>query len=199
MATLQKSIGLLGGSFNPVHNGHIAIVTSFLHSELIDELWILLTPDPPHKKEQTLADYFHRSAMLQAAFKGFENVKISDVEKNLPEPSYTIQTLEHLHKEYPNYNFYLCMGGDSLHDFTQWKDWQKILSYCDLIVARRPSADTALPANQMRDKVHFVDHEPIAVSSSAIRKRINEGKAISSLVPKSTEQYIKKHNLYHKA
>lgn len=196
MEALHKSVGLLGGSFDPVHNGHISIAKSFIESDLIDELWILLTPDPPHKKEHQLSDYRHRSAMLQAAFKSFDNVKISDVERTLPKPSYTVQTLEHLHKEYPDYSFFLCMGGDSLQDFTQWKDWQKILSYCNLVVAQRPAADTALPDKKMHNKVHFVEHEPIAISSSEVRKRVKEEKGISILVPDSVENYIRENNLY---
>ncbi|MGM0545117.1 MAG: nicotinate (nicotinamide) nucleotide adenylyltransferase [Bacteroidota bacterium] len=195
---MGRSIGILGGSFDPVHNGHIAIAESFLGSEFIDELWLVLAPDPPHKNEQSLTEYAHRLTMLEMAFSTFDRVSVSDIETTLPQPSYTVQTLKYLHKTHPNNTYYLCMGGDSLRDFTQWKDWQLIIDYCDLLVARRPSADTTLPNNKLTGKVHFVDHEPISISSSQIRENIIQGRTISDLVPESVHKYIKANNLYSK-
>lgn len=196
MTALQKSIGILGGSFDPVHNGHLSIAKSFLDSDLIDELWVLLAPDPPHKTGQTQTDYRLRFEMLQATFKNFEAVKVSDLEKQLPQPSYTIQTLECLVQKYPEYTFRLCVGGDSLRDFKKWKDWQKILDYADLLVARRPSADIENIDEDLKDHLHFIDHEPVQISSTMIRNTVANGYDISGLVPSSVKKIIDNENLY---
>lgn len=191
-----KRIGVLGGSFDPVHNGHLSIAKSFLQSDLIDELWILLTPNPPHKTDQALADYSHRLAMLRIAFEDFKNVRISDIEAHLPQPSYTIQTLKYLKQKYHDCEFYLCIGGDSLRDFTDWKNWEEIITLSELIVAQRPATKNSIPDNKLLGKIHFVDHEPVAISSTEIRERIKKGEDISEFVPKSILDIIQRKNLY---
>jgi nicotinate-nucleotide adenylyltransferase len=197
MKNSGQSIGLLGGSFDPVHNGHVAIAQSFLESGFISQLWILLTPDPPHKTEQAFCDYEHRFKMLQAAFWHFENIKIKDVENRLSQPSYTIQTLKHLTEKYPDTKFYLCIGEDLIHDFKQWRDWEKILDVCELLVARRPSGQTIDLDPLIAEKTHFIDHQSIDISSTEIRNRVTEGKKISGLVPEQVQKIIKKANLYN--
>lgn len=196
MGDTKRGIGLLGGSFDPVHNGHLAIAESFLSSEFISELWILLTPDPPHKIDKSLNDYKHRLAMLRTAFQQVDGVKISDIENRLPRPSYTIQTLEYLTKEQPDALFHLCLGGDSLRDFKQWKDWQDILKHCELLVARRPSDESLDLAADLASKTHFVTHQPVDISSTQIRALIAEEKDISSFVPAPVDEIIQKENLY---
>lgn len=196
MSAQQKSIGLLGGSFDPVHYGHLYIAESFLDSDLLDELWVLLAPDPPHKTSQVQANYQVRMKMLQAAFKDFDRVEVSNLEKQLPQPSYTIQTLEFLKDKYPDYTFYLCIGEDSLRDFKKWKDWQNILCHSDLLVAQRPSADTKNIDNLIRKHLHFIDHEPIQVSSTSIRNAVADGEDISGLVPSTVKNIIENEQLY---
>lgn len=197
MSTSQQAVGLLGGSFDPVHKGHIAIAESFLNSGIISKLWILLTPDPPHKTQQVLCDFEHRYKMLKKAFRDFDNVVIKDIENKLPKPSYTVRTLKHLAEKYPDHEFYLCMGEDSVADFTKWKDWKEILEYCELLVARRPTADAMELDPAVAGKTHFIDHEPIEMSSTDIRERVAEGKDISTFVPEQVEDIIHEANLYH--
>lgn len=198
MADPGKRIGILGGSFDPVHNGHISIAKSFLGSSYIDKLWVLLTPDPPHKTSKSLVDYSYRLKMLNAAFSGIKGVKVSDLEKELPQPSYTIQTLHYLSEKYPEHDFFLCLGGDSLRDFKKWKDWQKILEYCTLLVAQRPNLE--LPNIDVSIKKHtlFIDHTPIAISSTKVRNASKSGKDISAMVPDSVRKIISEENLYNK-
>ncbi len=198
MGDSEQTIGLLGGSFDPVHNGHISIAQSFLNSGLISELWILLTPDPPHKKENELNAYRERMEMLKAAFRTMIRVRVSDLEATLPRPSYTVQTLEYLQEKYPQKTFYLCLGEDSLRDFKQWKDWEKILDYCELLVARRPNtkAKQRELGPKLASRTHFIDHQPIETSSTEIRNRISEGKDISHLVPQEVKKIIEQKNLY---
>lgn len=197
MSSSSKSIGILGGSFDPVHNGHVAIAQSFIESGFITELWVLLTPDPPHKTEKALADYPLRLKMLEAAFSSFQQIKISDLELQLPQPSYTVQTLAHLTDRYPNYNFYLCLGEDSLQQFKTWKNWKQILGLCELLVTVRPSATQKNLDDILKDNVHFIPHTPVKLSSTMVRNWIREGKDISGLVPEPVQRIIKDERLYH--
>jgi len=196
MSITRQGIGLLGGSFDPVHNGHIDIARSFINSGYINELWILLTPDPPHKTKRTLTSYDKRLEMLIAAFEDVERVKVSDVERSLPQPSYTVQTLKYLSNKYPDKKFHLCIGGDSLRDFKTWKDWKKILDYCDLLVARRPSERKVDLDADLVEQTHFVDHDPINISSTLVRKAVADGDDISELVPAKVQGLIREYNLY---
>lgn len=198
MVSAQQGIGLLGGSFDPIHNGHLAIAQSFLDSEYLSELWVLLTPSPPHKEVERLSNYDKRLEMLNEAFKGKERILVSDIERQLPRPSYTVQTLAHLTKKYPDQQFYLCIGQDSLADFKQWKDWKQILDYCKLLVARRPENNTKDIDPELASNLHFVDHQPIAISSTQVRQAVAEGQDISTLVPSAVARIIKKSNLYQK-
>ena len=93
---MQRRIGLYGGTFDPVHLGHISLVRSFLNSGHIDLIWILLAPNPPHKEHSNITEYSHRKSMLQLAFSSFKNIEILDIETELPKPSFSYQTIEYL-------------------------------------------------------------------------------------------------------
>lgn len=135
---MTKRTGIFGGSFDPVHFGHLRLARSFLNSGLIDNLLILLTPDPPHKQGVKKSLYHHRLEMLKIAFQNKKNVTISDLEKKLPQPSYSLQTVDHLQAKHPNTQFYLCMGEDSLQHFSTWFKYKEILNKIDLLIAERP-------------------------------------------------------------
>lgn len=190
----MKRIGIFGGSFDPVHNGHIEAVNSFLNSGLLDEIWILLTPDPPHKRDRQLTELEHRFNMLNIAFQERERVKISDIEDDLPKPSYTLQTIRHLKQRYPDYIFFLCLGEDSLQSFHKWHKYQEILKECTLMVAERPGSSHIKVDPQIMDKTIFVDHKSMDISSSQIR--VNSMHEQSLNVQDEVLNYIKKHNLY---
>ena len=121
------NIGLYFGTFNPVHNGHISIANSVLNYSNVDKLWLVLTPQSPHKTKSRLIDFKHRYEMLKIACEKCENILPIDIEKNLPSPNYSIDTLESLKKEYNNYNFSLVTGSDNMQKFTTWKDYNKIV------------------------------------------------------------------------
>lgn len=131
--------------------------------------------------------------MLKLAFRETEHVEISDLEKDLPRPSYTLQTIEHLQKEYPEDLFYLCLGEDSLRDFHKWHKYKTILEKVDLIVAKRPGIDSGDVGPEILEKVIFVDHEPVSVSSTSIRKENGGGRR--DLSP-TVAAYIEKYKLY---
>ncbi|MDZ7757675.1 nicotinate (nicotinamide) nucleotide adenylyltransferase [Rhodohalobacter sp.] len=190
----MKRIGLFGGSFDPVHHGHIEAVESFLNSDLIDEIWILLTPDPPHKTDQKKTDFEHRFTMLKLAFQESESTKISDIENELPKPSYTLRTIHHLKEKYPEYTFFLCLGEDSLQTFHKWHKYDEILKECTLMVVDRPGSDHSDVNSNILEKTIFVDHKPVDISSTEIRQT-SDSSSLDNL-PDEVQNYIQKNNLY---
>ena len=190
----MKRIGLFGGSFDPVHNGHIEAVNSFLESGLIDEIWILLTPAPPHKPDQKKTDFEHRYNMLRLAFQESENIKISEIEKDLPKPSYTLQTIQHLKTKNPDHTFFLCLGEDSLQYFHKWHKYHDILEECTLLVVDRPGSDHGDVDSYILEKSIFVDHKPMNISSTEIRRGPNSATIMK--LPDDVLNYIQKNNLY---
>ncbi|MEO1023506.1 MAG: nicotinate (nicotinamide) nucleotide adenylyltransferase [Bacteroidota bacterium] len=192
----MKRIGLLGGTFDPVHLGHIAIARSFMLSGIIDELWVLLTPYPPHKLNAQRVPYTLRLQMLAVAFKPYEAVTVSTIENDLPKPSYTVNTIRHFKSKYKDHEYYFCMGEDSLAHFHTWKYYKRILSEARLLVASRPGINRKKVEKNILRRAIFVDHNPLAVSSSGIRQMINEGKNITDCVPEAVHEIIVANNLY---
>lgn len=196
MDAIPRNIGIFGGTFDPVHNGHVSIAKSFLDSGIIDALWIFLNPAPPHKSHDPHESYAARFRLLTLAFESVNNVQISDLETTLPRPCYTIQTVKYLVDRYPEQTFYLCMGKDSFLSFKSWYKWQQILSHCRLLVADRPINNSRVVDPDLLDQTTFVDHEPMEVSSTQVRNHITAGKSIEGLVPEEVASMIKKENLY---
>lgn len=193
---MPERIGLFGGTFDPVHKGHQSIADSFLKSGLIDELWILLTPYPPHKITTQQASYHIRLRMLRAVFSAKENVEIHTIENTLPKPSYSVNTIRHLKNTYPACSFYFCMGEDSLIQFHTWKFYEEILDECELLVAERPGADHINVESGIIDRTHFVEHIPLDISSSRIKEKIQNNESIQADVPESVFNIIKNERLY---
>ncbi|TVR16956.1 MAG: nicotinate (nicotinamide) nucleotide adenylyltransferase [Balneolaceae bacterium] len=189
---MKKRIGVFGGSFDPVHNGHIHIVKSFLKSGVIDEILITLTPSPPHKDHLTQAPYHHRLRMLELAFAGFDQVRISDLEKSLPAPSYSLQTMQSLKASNPACLFFLCMGEDSLESFHTWHRYKELLAEVTLLVAARPGSNGGLVAEEILEKTIFVSNSEIDISSTTVRSRTAE----KHVLPEPVAEYIRKNNLY---
>lgn len=196
MDAIPRNIGIFGGTFDPVHNGHVSIAKSFLESGIIDALWVFLNPDPPHKSHGPHESYAARFRLLSIAFESIENVQISDLETTLSKPCYTIQTVNYLADRYPEQSFYLCMGKDSFLSFKSWYKWEEILNYCRLLVADRPHNNDETVDPDLLDHTTFVDHEPIKVSSTQIRKNIAAGKSIADMVPVEVAAAIDEENLY---
>ncbi len=196
MALSEKAVGLFGGSFDPVHRGHISIAESFLDAPHISELWVMLTPESPHKQREEKTDYNLRFEMLQLAFADVKNAEVSDFEQQLSPPYYTVKTLRELKRTFKDKRFFLCMGEDSLIDFDSWHQWEEILEYCELLVARRPSYDVKKLNNKIRENTYFVSHKPMDISSTEIRTKVQEGEKINGLVPTKVEEFILERKLY---
>lgn len=191
---MKSRIGLFGGTFDPVHRGHLSIAQSYLNINFIDSLWIIPSAYSPHKPA-IIADFHHRVEMLNLAFKGSSNILINTVESTLPEPGYTIQTLEYLQLTNSENEYYWCIGSDNLISFTSWHRYEDILDLCTLLVAKRPGSIIENVPVRVMDKSIIIEHNPVDISSSEIREsiRVNNN---SSDIPKSVMNYIRKHNLY---
>lgn len=193
---MSHRVGLFGGTFDPVHKGHISIAESFLDSGMIDELWVLLTPYPPHKQEKNPTDYQTRLKMLEAAFSDMENVTINTIENSLRKPSYSVQTIRHLKSKHPDKTFLYCMGEDSLAKFHTWKFYDQILEECELLVAQRPGVSHEGTQEKILAHTHFVSHTPFDISSSDIRSEIFNKESIREMVPEQVALIIENEQLY---
>ncbi len=176
----MRRIGIFGGSFNPIHNGHIALAQAVLRQCALNEVWLMVSPQNPLKQDATdLLDDHLRLEMAQKALEGVEGVKASDYEFHLPKPSYTWNSLQHLSKDYPDCQFSLLIGGDNWAHFQQWRNWQDIQAHYDIIVYPRDS----YPGT--------IDVPLLDVSSTEIRRKVRAGKNIERLVPDSIINDIK--------
>ncbi len=192
----MQRIGILGGAFDPVHYGHIRIAESFLRSGLIEKLLVIPTPSPPHKAK-IRTDFTHRIEMLKLAFQDWDGVEISDLEEKLPEPSYSVQTIQHLQQDNPENIYFLCLGEDSLIHFHSWHRYEEIIEKVPLLIAERPGFDSSKVDRELLESSIFVDHTPYNVSSSEIRETKKSRNELKS-IPKSVKEYIETHNLYSK-
>ena len=164
-------LGIFGGSFNPIHTGHIALAQAVLKQCALDEVWLMVSTQNPLKQQADLLDDGLRLQMAQKALEGVEGVKACDYEFHLPKPSYTWNTLQHLSKDYPDCRFYLLIGGDNWAHFERWRHWKDILRQYDVIV---------YPRDQYQGTV---DVPLLPVSSTEIRQRVRAGESIKGLVP----------------
>ena len=178
----MKRIGIFGGSFNPIHNGHIALAQAVLRQCALDEVWLMVSPQNPLKQEDTdLLDDNLRLQMAEKALEGVEGVKACDYEFRLPKPSFTWNTLQHLTKDYPDHTFILLIGGDNWAHFQRWRHWQNILCHYEVVVYPRDE----YPGT--------VDVPLLDVSSTEIRRRVRAGESIRGLVPDSIISYVERY------
>lgn len=189
-----KAVGIFGGSFNPIHTGHVRLARQILHKTGLDEVWFMVSPLNPLKKSSTdLLDDRLRLLMAQKALESEKGLVACDYEFHLPKPSYTWSTLQHLITDYPSCRFSLIIGADNWLVFNRWVKPDYILAHCDMIVYPRkgyPVDDSSLPAN-----VKIVNTELYPISSTEIRQKVKEGTSIEGLVPDNivplVEQYYK--------
>jgi len=173
----------------------VKIAESFINSGCIDELWILLTPFPPHKTDEKHASYNDRLKMLKGAF-AKTKCEILSIENELPKPSFTYITIQILKEHNPDYKFFFCMGEDSLVAFHKWKHFEKILEEADLLVARRPNSNHSAVNKTILQHTVFVDHKPVEISSSEIKNRISDSDFLIHNLPTEVISIIDKENLY---
>lgn len=183
---------LFGGTFNPLHNGHLTIARSVLEQGLADEVWMLITPCNPWKKDQVLLDDRLRYNMVRDAVKDIHGIEASDYEFNLPKPSYTANTLRHISADYPDREFILTIGADNWVKFDNWRESDFILSNYRIIVYPRSGFEIKdIPQGVTELNCPLMD-----VSSTDIRSKIQAGEPINEMVPVSVARTIADLKLY---
>lgn len=187
-------IGLFFGSFNPIHVGHLIIANIAFESTEIEEVWFVVSPQNPMKRNKNLLHEFDRYDLVQAAIGDDYRFRASDIEFNLPKPSYTIDTLTVLAEQYPKHEFSLIIGADNLASLPKWKNHDKILEYHNLVVYPRPNAQASDLINH--PKVKMIDAPEIDISATLIRKMIREDQSIKYLVPDSAVDRIMAKGLF---
>ncbi|MBN4072405.1 nicotinate-nucleotide adenylyltransferase [Crocinitomix catalasitica] len=196
----MNKVGLYFGSYNPIHNGHIKIANYFVSLTDIDEVWFVVSPQNPLKAEDNLINEQHRLNMVRDALEDHEKLRASDLEFELPKPSYTIATLNELTKRFDDRLFHIIMGEDNLRGLHLWKEYQKILDdYIIYVYPRLPDPRQELPERELMalDNIRYQKHAPVLdISSTSIRRALKKNENISSFVPEKVFDYIKTVNLY---
>lgn len=190
----RRVIGIMGGSFNPVHVGHLMLASYIAQHAGLDEVWLVVSPLNPLKAGSTdiIADT-DRLAMLRLATEGSSLLKASDIEMHLPLPSYTVNTLDSLAAAHPDCRFRLIIGSDNWAVFDRWKDCERLISRYDIIVYPRPGYPVDKDADQ---RVTVIDAPRFDISSTFIRSELAAGHDMNYFLPTGVYNYILRHNLY---
>lgn len=190
---MEETIGILGGSFNPVHIGHTMLASYLSQWGYVDKVWLTLSPRNPLKDGRQLIPDMRRLTMLNMATKGQPGIETCDIELSMPRPSFTINTLDTLSKRYPSKHFKLIIGADNWAIFEQWRDWQRILEQYGVIVYPRPGYPVE---NRTVDGMEYVDAPMASISSSFVRKAIAAGRDMNFFLPAGIYKYIVDNKLY---
>jgi nicotinate-nucleotide adenylyltransferase len=189
-------IGLYFGSFNPIHIGHLVIANHIAEYSDLDQVWFVVTPHNPFKKKSSLLDNYQRLEMVYRATKEYPNLKTSDIEFNLPQPNYTINTLVHLQEKHPDHAFSLIMGEDNLKSFHKWKNHEVILENHDIYVYPRITENKIETPFDGHKKIHVIEAPIMQLSSTFIRRGIKAGKNVKPMLPEHVWEYLDEMNFY---
>lgn len=190
----MKKTGLYFGTFNPVHIGHCVIAQHMLEYTDLEEIWFVVTPHNPHKEKKTLLDDYERLRMVQMAIEDQFHMHASNIEFDLPQPSYTATTLAHATEKYPDHEFALIMGADNLQTFHKWRNYEWILENHQIYVYPRINMD----GGELRQhpQVHMTEAPIMQLASTEIRKAIKAGKNVSFMLPDKLWEHIDKELFY---
>ncbi len=197
----MERIGLLGGTFDPPHIGHLILAQHALDAIGLDRLLFVPAADPPHKRTEAKTSVDHRLTMLEGAVIDNPQFAISRVDVDRPGPHYSVDMVRLIQADFPQADLYFVMGGDSLRDLPKWFQPHELIKLCKIVVMRRPQTlisanlhDAVLP--ELSQRLTIVDASQIDISSSAIVARLQAGNSIRYLVPDAVLAYIKAHQLY---
>ncbi len=193
-------IGVYGGTFDPIHLGHLILAEACREACGLDRVWFMVAGAPPHKLGGR-TDANHRVEMARLAVAGHPGFEVSERETQRPGPHYSVDTLEAIHRDHPLDDLFFLIGGDSLVDLPQWREPSRILALASLVVANRPGFEPPPlvlpgPPGQPARPTRHVAIPPIGISSSDLRRRLLEGRSIRYQVPRAVEAYIDAHRLY---
>jgi nicotinate-nucleotide adenylyltransferase len=188
-------IGLYFGSFNPVHVAHLIVANHVLNETDIEKVWFIVSPQNPFKSEANLLNEYHRLHLVRLATEDDNRIKASDIEFNLPKPSYTTNTLAYLSEKHPEHNFCIIMGSDSFQNLHKWKNAEVIIKNYPIYVYRRAGFDVE---NTIGAKLHVLDAPLLQLSATQIRKYVKEGKPIRYMVTDKVLEEIERGGYYKK-
>jgi nicotinate-nucleotide adenylyltransferase len=195
-------LGIYGGTFDPVHYGHLLLAEQCREACRLDEIWFLPTGSPPHKQGVEITPPKFRKEMLEIALAGMPQFKVSTLEMDRPGPHFTVETLSEIHHTRPLDELFLLVGRDSLAEFPTWMEPERIAELAVIVAANRGRG--AIDMEKLREtlgaaiasRVELVSMPGIDVSASDLRRRIAEGRSIRFQTPRAVEQYISAHRLY---
>ena len=193
---MKKKVGLFFGTFNPIHSGHLIIANHIAEYSDLDEVWLVVTPHNPFKKKKTLLDNHHRLEMVYRACEPYPKLKPSNIEFDLPQPNYTVNTLIHLAEKYPELEFSLIMGEDNLISLHKWKNYEAIVDHYAIYVYPRIAEGHPINYEQFKARIITIDAPIVQISSTAIRKSIKEEKNVRPLMPYEVWAYADEMNFY---
>lgn len=190
----MKKVCIIGGSFNPIHIGHLILANTVLEELNLDEMIFVPCYIQPLKGDKDFASSTHRLEMVKLAIQSNPEFTLSDIEINRKGKSYTVDTLKFFKKKYEN--LYFVIGADNIRDFHKWKEPDTILKIANLIVTNRGGIHTQIPEKIRGKKIISCTIPQIEISSTMIREKIRNGQSIKYLVPEAVENYIIQNNLY---
>jgi nicotinate-nucleotide adenylyltransferase len=188
--------GLFFGSFNPIHIGHLIIANFMVTQTDLKKVCFVVSPQNPLKEKNTLARDYDRLHLVRLAIQDNLQLEVSEIEFNLPKPSYTIDTLTYLREKHPKKEYVLIMGGDNLATLQKWKNYEQILANYDIYVYKRPAYDLGELASHPR--IHFFDAPMMDISATYIRNCIKNNQSVQYLLPNIVFEYLENSNLYKK-
>lgn len=216
----MKRVAVFGGTFDPVHLGHLVPTVGAAETFGFSQVVFIPAYDPPHKRGAILAPYSHRFAMLALATQPYDRFFVSDLEMGRPGPTYTVDTLREFARRCPGVEVYFLLGSDSFSQINTWHRWEELVDLAHLVVLHRATVwgaelELRIP-EKLKDRlrpvklfepvadpppgeklVYLLEHEPFPVSASLIRERLQAGQTISELVPPEVHRWIVKYGLYH--
>ena len=202
----MKRIGIMGGTFNPIHNGHLLIAEEAMKKFVLDKIVFVPAGLPPHKTQAEIIDKEHRYKMIRLAIKGHKHFSASRIEMDRPGYSYAVDTFSDFHRKYGRKaKIFYIMGLDSINDILNWKKPLELFRFCEFVVATRPGSSIKVfkrlvkfpPLQKEVDKIHLIEVN-INLSATVIRDLIQSGKSIAKLVPPKAVKYIKEKGLFRK-
>ncbi len=198
----MSRVGVLGGTFDPIHDGHLVAAQEAWHQLQLDYVLLLPAGDPPHKTGQPFASAEDRVRMVEQAIAGRDHLRLSRVDLDRPGPHYTADTLALLQEELgPGVRLFFIEGADSLAEIDTWHEPERVVSAAELAVVGRPGYSVDVAALEARlpglpERIHWVAMPALAISSTDLRPRVRTGRPIGYLLPASVEEYVYAHHLY---
>lgn len=200
----MKRIGIMGGTFDPVHNVHLLLGKQAYEEYELDEIWYMPSHIPPHKKDHMITKSEDRLAMLRLALQDIPYCVVSEFEMRREGNTYTAHTLALLREEYPEYKFYFIIGADSLYQIERWYHPEKVMALASLLVSGREYEGAPCTLEEqityLTEKygadIRILHNDEVDIASAGVRKRVAEGKDITKEVPEAVAGYIRTRGLY---